>query len=182
MADALAFDSSKLKRILDELPVSFVILDDNGYRPTERVITPYCGADGLDRDNMTFNFYLSQLRIRIEMCFGLLRTKWGILQEKQKCSLETITAVIECCIKLHNYVILKDDEYNGLSDSQIQDRINSEEREPPLISRGATEEEGFDPAAATRGASQTRDALRDFIKERRYTIPGHNVARNQGRR
>jgi hypothetical protein len=37
------------------------------------------------------------------------------------------------------------------------------------------------PLEPIEGVSQTRDALRDFIKSRGYTRPGHNVARNAGR-
>ena len=50
-----------------------------------------------------YNFYLSQLRIRVEMSFGRLVGKWGILQQKLCCSLKRNSDIIVACGRLHNF-------------------------------------------------------------------------------
>jgi DDE superfamily endonuclease len=183
MADTLAYNLSQLTAKVEGLPISFIVLADNGYRPTEKLVTPYCGAEGQDPDNATFNFYLSQLRIRIEMCFGLLTAKWRILRENQEGSIETITKVIEACLLLHNFVIergaLYDNEVFGeVSDAVIRAHIRNC---TPPAERNNGDTVVRVPLEPIEGVSQTRDALRDFIKSRGYIRPGHNVARNAGR-
>ena len=58
-----------------------------------------------------YNFFLSQLRIRVEMPFGLLVRKWGILQQKLGCSLNTNSDILVACGRLHNYVLANNDIY-----------------------------------------------------------------------
>jgi hypothetical protein len=45
-----------------------------------RVMIPFTSAEILGEGYRAYNFYLSQLRIRIEMAFGLLTTKWRVLR------------------------------------------------------------------------------------------------------
>ena len=45
------------------------------------LIIPFTGTQHNDVDNDAYNFYLSQLQICIEMAFGHLVQKWGILQK-----------------------------------------------------------------------------------------------------
>jgi hypothetical protein len=80
---------------------------DNSYICTEHLLTPFMGSNHLTPEN---HFFLSQLRIHIEMAFGRLVTKWRILH----CSLEVPLAksglVFQVCCILHNYCI--DEEIN----------------------------------------------------------------------
>jgi hypothetical protein len=55
--------------------------------------------------NRTYNFYLSQLRIRIEMAFGLLTQKWAVLADTMKFSNKINGQIISVCMKLHNFCI-----------------------------------------------------------------------------
>ncbi len=65
------------------------------------------GSSRLSSENDSYNFFLSQLRIRVEMAFGKLITMWGSL----RCSLEVPLAkcglVFQACCILHNYCIDK---------------------------------------------------------------------------
>jgi hypothetical protein len=74
---------------------------------TEQMVPTFGGNLTLKRDNDNFNFYLSQLRIRIEMAFGLMTKKWGILQCPLTNSLVSIKHLICCIARLHNYCIDK---------------------------------------------------------------------------
>jgi hypothetical protein len=55
--------------------------------------------------NDSFNFYLSQLRIRIEMCFGLMVTKWRILTMPLCIRLCNVPLLFGAIAILHNYCI-----------------------------------------------------------------------------
>ena len=65
-------------------------------------------AAGLDYDTevlRTYNCYLSQLRMRIEMSFGRLTTKWRLLRKTLNYKLEKNAKIVRVCTKLHNYCI-----------------------------------------------------------------------------
>jgi hypothetical protein len=74
--DARAFDRCVgLKEWLARLPPEFFTCGDNAYILTRKLLTPYTTAEiGGDALKRTYNYFLSQLRIRIEMAFGRLTT------------------------------------------------------------------------------------------------------------
>jgi hypothetical protein len=69
------------------------------------MVSIYSGNDRLIRKNDDFNFYVSQCRIRIEMAFGLMQMKWGILRQPQSCSLKNLKYRVHAIARLHNFVI-----------------------------------------------------------------------------
>jgi hypothetical protein len=90
---------------VQRLPTGFVCVADCAYMATEQMVPTFGGNLALKRENDNFNFYLSQLRIRIEMAFGLMTKKWGILQRPLTNSLVSIKHLICCIARLHNYCI-----------------------------------------------------------------------------
>ena len=87
-SDCLAFEASELHTRLenglmhqDEGNERFVLFGDNAYLNTMYMATPFTNVAGdpnrAAEDN--YNFYHSQLRIRVECCFGMLVQRWGIL-------------------------------------------------------------------------------------------------------
>jgi hypothetical protein len=55
-----------------------------------------------------YNFYFSQLRIQIEMAFGLPVNKWGVLQKPLKLDISKashVIHVIHVCMRLHNFCV-----------------------------------------------------------------------------
>ncbi|KAL3787036.1 hypothetical protein ACHAWO_003669 [Cyclotella atomus] len=72
--------------------------------------TPYPNTSGGPKDN--YNFFHSQLRIRIECAFGMLVQRWGILRSAMPRNIsiaKTITLVLAFA-KLHNFCIDAADE------------------------------------------------------------------------
>jgi hypothetical protein len=59
----------------------------------------------LKKENDNFNFFASQLRIRIKMAFGLMTRKWGILQRLLSVGLPSIKHLICCIARLRNFCI-----------------------------------------------------------------------------
>ena len=61
---------SALHSWLDALPDQYFISADNAYPISRRILIPFCGSERGIEKNRTYNFYLSQLRIWIEIAFG----------------------------------------------------------------------------------------------------------------
>ena len=53
------------------------------------------------------NFYLSQLRIRIEQTFGLMTGKWRILHQPLQMKLKNPAKVFMCITRLHNFASMR---------------------------------------------------------------------------
>ena len=60
------------------LPNVYHITEDAMYPISDKLLTPHPGKS-LPKDQDSFNFYLSQLRVIIEQSFGILVSTWGIL-------------------------------------------------------------------------------------------------------
>jgi hypothetical protein len=106
MNDALAFQRWHLSKFLQKIPDGYFVIGDNAYVQTRVVLTPYNKAqlDGRpDRHN--YNFFVSQLRIRVEMAFGLLVNKWRILKRPLCVKLRNCRIVVMAAMRLHNFCI-----------------------------------------------------------------------------
>jgi hypothetical protein len=90
---------------LENLPHEYFLGGDNAYPLSRRVLIPFSGGEVHNETNRTYNFYLSQLRIRIEMAFGLLTQKWAVLADTMKFSNKINGQIISVCMKLHNFCI-----------------------------------------------------------------------------
>jgi hypothetical protein len=114
--DVIAFEyCSHLKEVIANLPYGLFLVGDAAYTCTERMLTPMTGSQRLDPVNDAYNFYLSQVRIRIEMAFARLVTKWRILRAPLLGSLATISRTLMACAIMHNYVIEVDGHNDHLS-------------------------------------------------------------------
>jgi hypothetical protein len=90
------------------LPLGYCIIGDAAYTRTEHLVPIYSGNDRLIKQNQRnndFNFYASQCRIRIEMAFGLMQMKWGIIRQPQRCSLKNLKYQVHAITRLQNFVI-----------------------------------------------------------------------------
>jgi hypothetical protein len=83
-----------LVNFVDNLPSGLYIVGDAAYTCTDRLLTPFVGPQKQNVCNDAFNFHLSQMRIRIEMSFGRLVRKFGILKHKLNGKLSTRSAII----------------------------------------------------------------------------------------
>jgi hypothetical protein len=54
------------------------LFGDNAYLNTNYMATPFAGVSGGTKD--AYNYYHSQLRIRVECAFGMLTHRWSILR------------------------------------------------------------------------------------------------------
>ena len=94
-----------LQHWIRSLPEEYYIGADNAYPLSRKVLIPFSGPELTSEAKRTYNFYLSQLRIRIEMAFGRLTTKWRILRSTLACLPSKNAKIIRVCMKLHNFCI-----------------------------------------------------------------------------
>jgi hypothetical protein len=86
-------------------PVTLLSVMRRSYTPTEHMALIFSGVDKNRPDSDNLNFYTSQCRIRIEMTFGLMTMKWGILQRLLMTKLTNDKWLILCIARLYNFVI-----------------------------------------------------------------------------
>ena len=78
--DKVAIERTNFFEILRKIPEFHYVLGDPAYTLSNKVLVPFTGSQREVPEKDSFNFHLSQLRIRIEMAFGRLVGKWRILR------------------------------------------------------------------------------------------------------
>lgn len=106
--DQVAFERTPLSEYTKQLPDGYYIIGDAAYSVGEKMLTPFTGGHRSDPAKDAYNFFLSQLRIRIEMSFGLLTNKWQILHAPLPTSLKLSSEIVMTCGRLHNFCINED--------------------------------------------------------------------------
>ena len=105
MPDREAITRTPLHQMVASLPGNFCVIGDCAYRPSEQLVPIFGGASAMLAVHDDWNFYASQCRIRIEMAFGLLNQKWGILQSPLKVKLKNVKRIVLATACLHNFCI-----------------------------------------------------------------------------
>ncbi|KAH9143756.1 hypothetical protein AeRB84_012266 [Aphanomyces euteiches] len=78
--DVSAFSKWNLSKDIDSLPDGCYIIGDNAYALSDYLLVPFTKPELGSRARSDYNFYLSQLCLRIEMAFGLLVNMWHIFK------------------------------------------------------------------------------------------------------
>ncbi|KAL7501923.1 hypothetical protein ACHAXN_000076, partial [Cyclotella atomus] len=98
-----------LKDIADSLPLGLYFVADAAFPLSEHVLIPFFGSQRFaSAANDSLNYYLSQMRIRVEMAFGRMVNKFRILSGKIVGSLERVSKILMACARLHNFIIQRD--------------------------------------------------------------------------
>jgi DDE superfamily endonuclease len=126
--DQVAFERTPLFQYAQQLPDGFYLIGDAAYSVGEKMLTPFTGGHRGDPSKDAYNFFLSQLRIRIEMSFGLLTNKWRILHAPLQTSLQLSSEVLMACARLHNFCIDEDGEHRGRSTDAVLAGIEPDNR------------------------------------------------------
>ena len=95
----------RLLDIINSLPDGLFMVGDAAYTLMEHLLIPFSGCLAEEPDHDAYNFYISQLRIRIEMAFGMLVSKFGILRTVMRTTIWTTIKILISCATLHNYII-----------------------------------------------------------------------------
>jgi hypothetical protein len=78
MNDNQAIHEVDIGWLIEQIPFGFCVIGDAAYTATENLVPLFYGANKLKKQYDNFNFFGSQLRIRIKIAFGLMTRKWGI--------------------------------------------------------------------------------------------------------
>jgi len=195
-ADSAAFDGLSIKDWVLSLPAGYFIVGDAAHLLDDRLLVPCTGRSRGDDANDVFNCCLSQLRIRIEMAFGGLSTKWRILRQPIECNLENTSKILEACARLHNFEITEDqaDDFippvNGQHKHTMEENFDIDALEDfevggngfiPIRPEDDHPEWDATQEVQLRGHSFTRESIRHHILQHGHQRPTHDVARNGDR-
>ena len=75
--DQKAFERTKLFQIVSNLRPGQYIVGDAAYTLTDQVLCPFCGSQRESTKKDAYNYFLSQLNIRIDICFGHQKVERG---------------------------------------------------------------------------------------------------------
>lgn len=176
-SDLVCYQRSSISTMVDELPPSSYIIGDNAYPVSEHLLTPFSGSQKENVWNDSFNFYLSQVRIKIEQTFGIFLNRWGLFQRPLGMRLRTVPLLILSVAKVHNFV--------------MNERYPNADEVPPCfdeVMASLENESSFQPLASTPhdiesipGNSTLRQVIVDHVRANGYTRPAHNTSRNSAR-
>ena len=178
MNDCRSYQKSGLKDIIDNLPSGFYLVGDAAYPLSDNLLIPFIGSQRSDKAKDAYNFYLSQLRIRVEMSFGRLVRKWAILQSKLCCNLKMNSDILVACARLHNFVIERNNvvmepvsRISGMQPTGFEylpTRIEDREDSDSFIASSAFQN------------STARDIIVEYIDSQNFIRPRYNMVRNTG--
>jgi len=102
-----------------------VLFGDNAYVSSDFMATPYKSARRGSKDD--YNFFHLQLRIRIEMAFGMLTQRWGILRKALPAKIRLLKqiAITGACVRLHNFCLDLGKAQENLDDQVHQSYDNT---------------------------------------------------------
>jgi hypothetical protein len=108
-SDCLAFEQSSLHQKLEdgELADGLCLFGDNAYLNKSYMAIPYINQRHAADDRDNYNFYHSQVRIKIECAFGMFTERWAILRSAlpKKLSIHKIIRLVLALAKLHTFCI-----------------------------------------------------------------------------
>ncbi len=105
MGDREAMKKIELGKLIQNLPWIYCAIGDCAYTASESMIPVFGGAQAFLGRHDNFNFFASQVRIRIEMAFGLIAKKWAIRQRPRTIKMANIKHLIVAIVRLHNVCI-----------------------------------------------------------------------------
>ena len=166
--DASALALTRLQQWIDALPHGFYVVADNAYIISEHTLIPFSGSQRAVPQHSCYNYFLSQLRIRVEQAFGQYSVKWRIIRKPLDTCLETSSKLLTACARLHNFII--DNDWQ-----QCNEEITAVDVVGSL-------NEIYRPSLSTfeiqPGVSFLRDNIVSYIEENGYRRPSYNRLRN----
>ena len=157
----------------------YFIVGDNPYVLSDELLIPFTGR-AMTETQRTYNFFLSQMRIHIELSFGRLVTKWRIFRRSLEFGMSFNAQICMVAAKLHNFVI------NEEGDSDEPETYPGAPHELGYIPTNpfrADESHALDPeqndeVPEPSGTSARWQNFLQFIQINSLTRPVHNIERN----
>lgn len=176
--DWTAYLSSAMSSRVGDLPHGYYLLGDAAYPLSNQLLTPYPGR-GLSPEYDSFNFHLSQLRVKVEQSFGILVSRWGILWRPLRVAFKRRPKLIQALFHLHNFCI---DE--GSPEISILDETIVSGHRRPTMPAGVLPPSFTTPTDARpkrRGEVELRRGIMLSLDRVQQKRPKRNVDRNTPR-
>ncbi len=190
-SDCLAFEASELyKRLENGLMKQdvdnqrFVLFGDNAYLNTAYMAVPFpnVARDPNHAAEDNYNFYHSQLRIRVECAFGISVQRWGLLRMviPRNIGVARIVALVNALAKLHNFCIGESNVLELLSRMYDKDRLHIMNVDSGYISFGNDNphQNTLVPTALMHAGEHFDDIARNDLRSRRRQGAGNELPRN----
>jgi DDE superfamily endonuclease len=88
----------------------FMFVGDSAYPLSRKLLTPFRNNGRLTRKQLDYNFSHSSLRMLIEHCFGIVKSKLFILDERLKFTdLTVCNSIIHVAFMIHNMFVTSND-------------------------------------------------------------------------
>jgi len=123
--DVNAIANTSLPQYLEQLPLGYYIIGDNAYPPSEHLVPVFGSGDRRNEDNDNANFFFSQCRIRVEMAFGLMTQRFGLLSRSLRVHPRNIGTLMETIARLHNFIINHTQDVGGDEVVPINDTMDN---------------------------------------------------------
>jgi DDE superfamily endonuclease len=132
-SDYLSFSTMELFKKLETrgfLSPGWCLFGDNAYVSTPYMATPYKNVKSGSKDN--YNFYHSQVRIKIECAFGMLVQRWGVLRRplSAKVTPQKVNCLCMALCRLHNYCLNAHAKPNNEASTPTSANPESEDLNP----------------------------------------------------
>jgi hypothetical protein len=173
--DLKAYRKSILSKLIENLPEGYYCIGDNAYCNSEHLLVPHPGKNLTERQD-SYNFYISQLRVRIENAFALLVGRWGILWRPLRVPLRRQPNLIKCLCKLHNFCIDEKESPpfvtgpGGSSATPLAETRIEEEFQTRVLKNRAEWTTNYQFQRAVEGPS-LRDTIADLIQDKGCVRP-----------
>lgn len=98
------------------------LLSDSAYGGLPSIVAAFKHTiAGRIRDREEFNFCIAKARVTNEHCIGILKSRWHSLKEqksqlKDSATCEWVVRQVECCVRLHNFVLNCNDNWSEVDD------------------------------------------------------------------
>lgn len=99
----------------------FVFVADEAYPLLPFLLKPYSGTC-LPYEQENFNKRLSRCRKTVECAFGILTSKWRLLNKPIETKTELVDSIIKCVCVLHNTIVDREGMERNLTDVSFPDR------------------------------------------------------------
>jgi hypothetical protein len=124
--DARIWRISDTYRAIRENTSDAILLADEGYGLVPWLMTPF--RNPLTQEQQSYNMLHCRERGIIERCFGQLKQRFPILQNKIRLASEQIPSVICCCFVVHNIANCLGDDGFELPQMNFNDSDIAEEQ------------------------------------------------------
>ena len=180
--DNLAIERAQgLMDIINLLPDGLFVVGDAAYSLAEHLLIPFIGSQAEHVEKDVYNYYISQLRIRVEMAFGLFVKRFGILRTAIATSVKTATKLMMVCARIHNFLLdrtkIEDDDTEQYPQQSFSNRTRVR-NSPHGMSYLPTIADSFE---YVEGYSQIRQSILERIMQQGRRRPLHNIVRNATR-